>query len=251
MEAVAGDGGAARAAGRVQGRAGDGGGVDISPLACAGVPLLSLAQDTSRYFDWHHSAADTLDKVDPARPGAGHRRVRLDGLGAGRLSRRPFRACRSRTREPWWKRAVALIKIQGAHARPRSQRPLLVRQRQEVQEVPPRRRTRAAPPAGDEVRPGTVTPMRTVPPSIPLPSYARTGRPRAARPHRRPGRRDRADAPRRTRRRRGARPALPRGAAPASPPRSSTCSPTRPASPAAPTRARSTTTASRSPSAPR
>jgi carboxypeptidase Q len=44
---------------------GNGGGVDISPLAWAGVPLLSLAQDTSRYFDWHHSAADTLDKVDP------------------------------------------------------------------------------------------------------------------------------------------------------------------------------------------
>ncbi len=42
-----------------------GGGVDISPLAWAGVPLLSIAQDTSRYFDFHHSAADTLDKVDP------------------------------------------------------------------------------------------------------------------------------------------------------------------------------------------
>jgi methionyl aminopeptidase len=37
-----------------------------------------------------------------------------------------------------------------------------------------------APPAGPEVRPGTVSPMRTVPPSIPLPSYARTGRPRPA-----------------------------------------------------------------------
>jgi len=42
-----------------------GGGVDISPLAYAGVPLLSLAQDNSHYFDWHHSAADTFDKVDP------------------------------------------------------------------------------------------------------------------------------------------------------------------------------------------
>jgi hypothetical protein len=42
-----------------------GGGVDISPLAYAGVPLLSLAQETSRYFDWHHSAADTFDKVEP------------------------------------------------------------------------------------------------------------------------------------------------------------------------------------------
>ncbi|HET8723607.1 MAG TPA: M28 family peptidase [Anaeromyxobacteraceae bacterium] len=42
-----------------------GGGVDVSPLEWAGVPLLSLSQDTSRYFDWHHSAADTFDKVDP------------------------------------------------------------------------------------------------------------------------------------------------------------------------------------------
>ena len=37
-----------------------------------------------------------------------------------------------------------------------------------------------SPPAGNEVRAGTVTPMRTVPPSIELPSYARTGRPRSA-----------------------------------------------------------------------
>ncbi len=37
-----------------------------------------------------------------------------------------------------------------------------------------------SPPAGDAVRAGTVTPMRTVPPGIPLPSYARSGRPRAA-----------------------------------------------------------------------
>ena len=42
-----------------------GGGVDVSPLQYAGVPLLSLRQDTSRYFDWHHSAADTFDKVVP------------------------------------------------------------------------------------------------------------------------------------------------------------------------------------------
>jgi len=42
-----------------------GGGVDISPLAYTGVPFLSVTQETSRYFDWHHSAADTFDKVDP------------------------------------------------------------------------------------------------------------------------------------------------------------------------------------------
>lgn len=40
------------------------GGADIAPLGKAGVPLLGLRTDPSRYFDIHHSAADTLDKVD-------------------------------------------------------------------------------------------------------------------------------------------------------------------------------------------
>jgi hypothetical protein len=42
-----------------------GGGADISPLGKAQVPLMNLWQDTTHYFDYHHSAADTLDKVDP------------------------------------------------------------------------------------------------------------------------------------------------------------------------------------------
>jgi carboxypeptidase Q len=42
-----------------------GGGADIEPLQAASVPLLGLRLDTTRYFDWHHSPADTLDKVDP------------------------------------------------------------------------------------------------------------------------------------------------------------------------------------------
>jgi hypothetical protein len=41
------------------------GGVDIGPMRSAGVPLLGLRQDMTEYFDWHHTAADTLDKVDP------------------------------------------------------------------------------------------------------------------------------------------------------------------------------------------
>ena len=41
-----------------------GGGADIEPLHAAGVPLLGLRLDATRYFDWHHSPADTLDKVD-------------------------------------------------------------------------------------------------------------------------------------------------------------------------------------------
>jgi carboxypeptidase Q len=42
-----------------------GGGADIGPLQAGSVPLLGLRLDTTRYFDWHHSPADTLDKVDP------------------------------------------------------------------------------------------------------------------------------------------------------------------------------------------
>ena len=43
------------------------GGVDIGPLAGAGVPVFGLAQDGTRYFDLHHTADDTLDKIDPAQ----------------------------------------------------------------------------------------------------------------------------------------------------------------------------------------
>ena len=38
---------------------------DISPLAAAGVPAFGLWQDTRTYFDYHHTAADTLDKIEP------------------------------------------------------------------------------------------------------------------------------------------------------------------------------------------
>ena len=41
------------------------GGADIGSLGQGGVPMVDVRQDSSRYFDWHHSAADTLDKVDP------------------------------------------------------------------------------------------------------------------------------------------------------------------------------------------
>lgn len=43
-----------------------GGGADVGPLREAGVPVLDLNQDGSTYFDYHHTANDTLDKVDPA-----------------------------------------------------------------------------------------------------------------------------------------------------------------------------------------
>ncbi len=44
---------------------GDAGGADISPMAPARVPFVGVRVDSSRYFDVHHSHADTLDKVDP------------------------------------------------------------------------------------------------------------------------------------------------------------------------------------------
>lgn len=40
------------------------GGSDLSALHAAGMAGLSLHQDATRYFDWHHTANDTLDKVD-------------------------------------------------------------------------------------------------------------------------------------------------------------------------------------------
>jgi len=38
---------------------------DIMPLAEKGVPALGLLQDGRRYFNFHHTAADTLDKIAP------------------------------------------------------------------------------------------------------------------------------------------------------------------------------------------
>jgi len=79
-----------------------GGGLDVSPLAWEGVPILSIAQEHAGYFDVHHSAADTLDKVDP--------RALADATaafawmawaladGPGTLARQPVPET-----APWWK----------------------------------------------------------------------------------------------------------------------------------------------------
>jgi len=44
---------------------GKSGGADISRMLPSGVPSLGLLQDSSTYFDLHHTANDTLDKIDP------------------------------------------------------------------------------------------------------------------------------------------------------------------------------------------
>jgi carboxypeptidase Q len=41
------------------------GGSDVRYLDAGGVPTLAPIVDTRTYFDYHHSAADTLDKVEP------------------------------------------------------------------------------------------------------------------------------------------------------------------------------------------
>jgi hypothetical protein len=40
-------------------------GSDVEPLGEAGVPTFSPIQDARTYFNYHHTAADTLDKVNP------------------------------------------------------------------------------------------------------------------------------------------------------------------------------------------
>ena len=42
-----------------------GGGADIAPLRPYGVPLMGLAVESERYFWYHHTPADTVDKLDP------------------------------------------------------------------------------------------------------------------------------------------------------------------------------------------
>ena len=41
-------------------------GADIALMSEAGVPALGLLQDGRTYFHYHHTAADTLDKVVPS-----------------------------------------------------------------------------------------------------------------------------------------------------------------------------------------
>lgn len=55
-----------------------GGGADISELDKAGVPCIGFEPDTQRYFDIHHTAADTFDKINK-------RELELGAAGIGAL----------------------------------------------------------------------------------------------------------------------------------------------------------------------
>lgn len=44
---------------------GGGPGPDVGPMAAQGMAWAQLAQDGTDYFDYHHTANDTLDKIDP------------------------------------------------------------------------------------------------------------------------------------------------------------------------------------------
>ena len=46
---------------------GEADGTDIEATIAGGAPWISLNQDGTRYFDYHHTPDDTLDKVDPAQ----------------------------------------------------------------------------------------------------------------------------------------------------------------------------------------
>ena len=46
---------------------GDADGTDVEATIAAGAPWISLNQDGNRYFDYHHTPDDTLDKIDPAQ----------------------------------------------------------------------------------------------------------------------------------------------------------------------------------------
>jgi len=46
---------------------GDADGTDVDATIKAGAPWISLNQDGTRYFDYHHTPDDTLDKIDPVQ----------------------------------------------------------------------------------------------------------------------------------------------------------------------------------------
>ena len=92
-----------------------GGGADVAPLHYQRVPVLSVAQDTSRYFDWHHSAADTLDKVNPRELAEATAALAWTAWALAE-AREPLPRPDPPDRPPWWKPAPPPVADQGAAA---------------------------------------------------------------------------------------------------------------------------------------
>lgn len=53
--------------GIVRSREPAGGGADVAPLVRSGVAVIDLNQSGTRYFDYHHTPEDTLDRIDPVQ----------------------------------------------------------------------------------------------------------------------------------------------------------------------------------------
>lgn len=53
--------------GVVRGRDVGGDGTDVGPTLRQGVAAVDLNQDGRRYFDWHHTPEDVLDRIDPGQ----------------------------------------------------------------------------------------------------------------------------------------------------------------------------------------
>lgn len=51
--------------GVIRGAAAAGDGTDVEPTMATGVASINLSQNGLRYFDWHHTPEDTLDRIDP------------------------------------------------------------------------------------------------------------------------------------------------------------------------------------------
>lgn len=75
-----------------------GGGADIGPLMRDGVPGLGLRTVGEHYFDWHHTRADTLDKVDPQNL---RRAIALLGVTGYVLADMPQRLVPAERQKEW------------------------------------------------------------------------------------------------------------------------------------------------------
>ena len=53
--------------GVVRGRETGGDGTDVGPMFTLGTAAVDLNQSGLRYFDWHHTPEDTIDRIDPAQ----------------------------------------------------------------------------------------------------------------------------------------------------------------------------------------